>query len=188
MIRAGSSPGPGKGRTSARGVHYPNHWHELFQCFAAIWDDKFMSEEVLYRSFRLYLDAGYGSTMQLAVSTAQAGLELLAHTHLVEDNGLLSNALYDKLPAHERISDYLTQHLVDDSISTAETPALAAAAARVGAATAPQLVVKMRNGVIHPSRTKPMFSGGEWFEARQLSLRYLILGILAYVKYQGHVS
>ena len=176
---------PWTGAQHVADLHYPSHWHELFARFGAIWDDKFRSEEVLYRSFRLYLDASYGSTLQLAVSTAQAGLELLAYTHLVEDHQMLSKTAYDKLDAHERLSDYLTQHLIDDSVPSTQAPALAAAAARVSAATAPQLVVKMRNGVIHPSRTKPKFSPDEWLEARQLSLRYLLLGILAYAAYQG---
>jgi hypothetical protein len=168
-------------------LHYANHWIELFECFAAIWDDKFRGEEVAYRALRFYLDANHGTTMQLALSTAQAGLELLAYIHLVEDHALLSPKQYKDgiRSAHENFSDYLTQHLIDDAIDATATPALLSAAARAGCVTGPELLTRMRNGVIHPSRRKPKFTAAEWFEARQLALRYLILGILAYINYQG---
>lgn len=47
------------------------------------------------------------------------------------------------------------------------------------------MVTRMRNGVIHPKRTNAAFTPWEWLDATHLSLHYLILGILAYVGYQG---
>jgi hypothetical protein len=176
---------PWSGAQQLADLHYPNHWTELFERFAAMWDDKFRSEQVLYRAFRFYLDANHGTTLQLALSTAQAGLELLAYTFLVEDQTFVSSGQYADRQAHENFSDYLTRLLIDDALDATLTPNLTAAAFRVGCATAPELLTRMRNGVIHPSRRKPRFTANEWFEARQLALRYLILGILAYVDYQG---
>lgn len=99
------------------------HWQELFERFAAVWAIPF-ERKVMYRAVRLFLNARNDDVPELAVSTVQSALELLAYTYLVEDHKILSDAQY-KPPAHKNLSNYLSYCQIDLQVP----PALAHLAA-----------------------------------------------------------
>jgi hypothetical protein len=136
---------------------------------------------------RYYLDANNANPAELAVSAAQAGLDLLAFTYLVEDHQILTEAEYGpskKRPAHKNLADFLDANGVDTSIPQT-LPNLQSVAAATGCGNGLEILTRMRNRVIHPRRKKQKYTPDEWTDAWRLATRYLLLGILAYVGYQG---
>lgn len=166
--------------------YHPEQLQELFERIAMTWGDP-LKQEVVRRAIYYLIDANDPHPLELAVSSAQSGLELLAWSELVEDRQIHTAGIYKALKAHESMRELLALH----SISPAFPPALAeltsAAAKLTGLSVGdgPEILTRMRNGVMHPSRTKPKFSTGEWYDAWCLARHYLQLAILGYLGYQG---
>jgi len=159
------------------------HLPALFAAVMSRWADLF-EREVVKRAIHYYVEANAPDPVDLAVSTAQAGLELLAWTELVEDAQLYKAKEYKRRGAHKNLAEFLARH----SISTAlpgNLKALATEATKRNCATGPEIVVRMRNGVIHPSRKKPRFATPVWIDAWRLVMHHLQLALLAYLDYQG---
>ncbi len=159
------------------------HLPALFAAVMSRWADPF-ERKVVTRAIDYYVEANAPDPIELAVSAAQAGVELLAWTELVEDARRYTGKQYKRRKAHENMAELLTGH----SISTAlpnNVKALAIEAHKHNCATGPEIVTRMRNGVIHPSRKKPRFATPVWIDAWRLVMHYLQLVLLAYAGYQG---
>jgi hypothetical protein len=159
------------------------HLPALFAAVMSRWADPF-ERKVVERAIDYYVEANAPDPIELAVSAAQAGLELLAWTELVEDTRQYTGKQYKRRDAHENMSELLDGH----SISTAlpnNLKTLRTQAAKHHCATGPEIVTRMRNGVIHPSRSKPTFPYQAWEDAWRLVMHYLQLALLAYAGYQG---
>lgn len=162
----------------------PRHLPDLFSCLESIWNDPFR-QEVVTRSIHYFIRANDPTPVDLAVSTAQAGLELLSWTTLVAEGGML-NKTYGRHPrtAALNLRDLLQGRGIPTSIPTALTSLQGAARAQ-GCSDGPEILTRMRNGVIHPTRDKPTFSSPEWIDAWRLAEHYLMLSILSYLGYSG---
>jgi hypothetical protein len=160
----------------------PAHLPDFFAKIADAWCDPFR-REVVTRSIHYFIQANQPSPVELAVSTAQAGLELLAWTTLVAD-GPRTNSQYKGGQAHGNLRDSLRARSINTSIP-AELPGLQNAANSQNCADGPEILTRMRNGVIHPTRDKPKFASAEWVDAWRLAEHYLMLMILSYLNYNG---
>jgi hypothetical protein len=159
------------------------HLPELFAAVMSRWEDPF-ERQVVTRAIHYYLEANEPDPVELAVSSAQAGLELLAWTELVEDTRRYTAKAYKDRPAHQTLAEFLTGHSISTALP-ANLQALSAEAANHGCSTGPEIITRMRNGVIHPSRRKPVFPLAAWVDAWRLAMHYLQLALLAYLGYQG---
>jgi hypothetical protein len=155
----------------------------LFDGFVTLWQDKF-TRDLLRRAVHYYLESNDAMPVELAVASAQSGLELLAWEELVEETKSVTPEKYRKGPAAKNMQTLLASYGIDVAIPAGFTQ-LTAAAAREKCSNGPRIVTRMRNGVTHPSRQQPEFSGDEWLESWSLVRRYIILAILARVDYQG---
>lgn len=156
---------------------------EFFELTARAWRDPFQ-RQVLNSAINYFVDGNRPRPLELATSTMQAGLELMAWTELVEEHHLVSATQYRGRPAHENISDLLVRHKIDTSIPASLT-ALQRAADSEQCQNGPEVITRMRNGVIHPRHGRQMHGRDAWFEAWSLSQQYLILSVLAFLRYSG---
>lgn len=161
---------------------------ELISGFGRLWSDQFTRDLLSYAT-HYYLECSDPQPLNLAVSAGQAGLELLAYERLVEELKQLTAKEYKNSqvnPAHKNLAELISSYGIDTSLPQALTN-LCAAASRVQPActTGPEILTRMRNGVIHPSRSKPKFSSAEWTEAWLLTQHYLLLTILGRINFKG---
>ncbi len=161
---------------------------ELFLRIGNIWGDSFV-RELVTRAIQYYLASNDPNPINVAVSNGQAGLELLAYEKLVEDLKRLTDREYrsPRNPAHKNINRLLSEFRVRGKLPKTLT-ALHAAAKSQKCSSGPEILTKMRNGVTHPSRSKPKYNTEAWIEAWELMCRYLILCILARIDFQGSFS
>ena len=160
----------------------PAHIPELFTAFTGVWGDDFR-RDVLCRAVNYYIEACDPNPCELAVSSAQSALEMLAYVVLVEEGAMSKKQFKTMGSAGQRRS------LLDScSIETAY-PANLTLLEKTGTNLqfddSVKLLTEMRNTVIHPSKENESFSIGVWSEAWLLSLRHLLLVILSYVRYNG---
>ncbi|MFJ9183936.1 hypothetical protein ACIRQO_12800 [Streptomyces anulatus] len=158
---------------------------EIFAGFGSLWSDPF-ERELLSNAISYFLQCNEMNPLPLATSAGQAGLELLAYERLVEEQQAFTPAQYKNRTAHDNISALLASYKVANSIPPELTRLIgAAASANPQCGTGPEIITRMRNGVIHPSRKKPKFSTEEWLECWQLVSSYLILSVLGRVSFKG---
>ncbi|MFI9453529.1 hypothetical protein [Amycolatopsis sp. NPDC052450] len=165
---------------------HPEQLQEIFERIAAAWADP-LKQEVVQRAIYYLIDANDPHPLELAVSSAQSGLELLAWSELVEDRHIYTAKAYGPLKAHESMRELLALHSISEKFPPGLTELASVAAKLTGLAVGdgPEVLTRMRNGVMHPSRAKPKFSTGEWYDAWCLARHYLQLSILGYLGYQG---
>ncbi|MER5253716.1 MULTISPECIES: hypothetical protein [unclassified Streptomyces] len=158
---------------------------DIFSLVGDLWSDDF-SRELLSNAVNYYLEANDPMPVNIAVSAGQAALELLAYEKLVEESGSLTSKQYKTAPAHENISAFLSTFSINDKIP-AKLSMLKSAAlgANPQCLTGPEILTRMRNGVIHPSRHKQKFSTSAWIEAWELTCRYVCLAILGRIGFNG---
>lgn len=176
---------------SWRGAHmaidqsHPESLTELFKHSANLSADPFR-RDVLHNAIDYYVDGTRPDPVQLAVSTLQAGLELLAWTELVEEAGVLTPDEYSprRRAAHQNLTDLLVRRQISIDVPSS-LPALREAADSAACQSGPEILTRMRNGVIHPRRGRRSFTFQAWIEAWKLAQQYLLLGILAYLGYEG---
>lgn len=166
--------------------YHPEQLQELFERIAVAWADP-LKQEVVQRAIYYLIDANDPNPLELAVSSAQSGLELLAWSELVEDRHIHTAGFYKNLAAHKSMRDLLTLHSISPAFppDLTELALVAAKLADLAIGDGPEVLTRMRNGVMHPSRTKPKFSSGEWYDAWCLARHYLQLAILGYLGYKG---
>ncbi|MEU8700316.1 hypothetical protein AB0C61_22140 [Streptomyces sp. NPDC048680] len=140
----------------------------IFAGFGSLWSDLF-ERDLLSNAISYFLQCNEMSPLPLAASAGQAGIELLAYERLVEEQQTFTPGQYKNKSAHENISALLASCKVANSIPPELTRLTgAAASANPQCGTGPEIITRMRNGVIHPSRKKPKFSTEEWLECWQL--------------------
>ncbi|MGW5006626.1 hypothetical protein [Streptomyces parvulus] len=157
---------------------------DLFKKFGSLWSDEF-TKELLSNSVHYYLECLDPTPVNLAVSAGQAGLELLAYEKQVDKDKVKTSKQYKSQTAAENIAELLAAYGIDDQIP-ATCSKLTAAASKVDpkCKNGPEIVTRMRNGVIHLSRTKPKFETDAWIDCWQLVSKYLALSILGRVDYE----
>ncbi|MGW6305780.1 hypothetical protein ACWFRQ_19150 [Streptomyces niveus] len=154
------------------------------------WGDTYRRDVFQY-AVNYYIDASVGGPIELASSTFQAGLELLSWAVLVEESQELSPSEYksSRNPAHSLIDRMLTRYGIDTSIPghMASLSNAAILDAANPCRNGPEVLTRMRNGVIHPKRRigARSYDIDSWVDAWQLSQQYLLLATLAYVEYSG---
>jgi len=137
-----------------------------------------------------------GLGVELGTAAAVSGLLLVAFSWLVEDKRLYSRTAWEKkMEAESQIRALLQldECRIDPAVpvafsNLAEVAQRLAADAQPGAGPRDGLgcVIKMRNDVIHPTRTKrTKWSAYQWAEAHGLAVHFLELALLAYVGYRG---
>ncbi|WP_405848516.1 hypothetical protein [Streptomyces sp. NBC_01518] len=158
---------------------------QLFSGFGSLWSDQF-ARDLLSNAVSYYLECNDMNPLHLAASAGQAGLELLAYERLVEEQQVFTSAQYKPRKAHENISALLASYGISDALPSGLAN-LCGAAGSVNppCGTGPEIITRMRNGVIHPSRKKPKFNTSQWLEAWELVSSYLILSILGRVSFNG---
>ena len=117
------------------------------------------------------------------------------YSWLVEEKQLYSKTAWGKLSpeAESQIRELLK--MSDCCINTVVPSAfahLATVAKQLGAGDRPRdglsCVIRMRNDVIHPTRTKrTKWSAYQWAEAHNLAVHFLELALLAYIGYRGRI-
>lgn len=157
----------------------------IFTGFGSLWSDPF-ERELLSNAISYYLECNEMNPLPLATSAGQACLELLAYERLVEEQQTVTSGQYKARSAHDNISALLASYKISNTIPT-ELTRLSGAASSVNppCGSGPEIITRMRNGVIHPSRKKPKFSTEEWLECWQLVSSYLILSVLGRVSFKG---
>lgn len=165
------------------------HGHQvekLFPLFARRWTQSEEWHDCLHHAIYWYNQANT-SDGQPGVDSAliliQAALERLAFHHAVADRKLLLREGFKDL---KRVSDKLRMLFsslgIPLEIPTSLTM-LHSAAKQNKWVDAPHAITAVRNSLVHPDTTKPLFDC--CFEAWKLSLWYLELSILALCGYDG---
>ena len=179
---------PWTGSPSMLSSGFPEQLPELFQRITQAFVDP-IEQAIITRSVFYFVEANDPSPIDMAVVAAQAGLELLAYSALVE-SGQITSPEYRKLNADEAMRRLLSQSSIDVALpaNLSELPRVLTTLDANGGTTSkdgPEVLARMRNGVIHPSRKKPTFTTAEWIDAWRLSQHYLQLAILARLGYTG---
>jgi hypothetical protein len=157
----------------------------LFSGFGKLWSDSF-TKDLLSNAVSYYLECNAMNPLHLATSAGQAGLELMAYERLVEEQKVLTPKQHRNEKAHDNISALLTSYGASDALPSGLIHLTKAAqSASPPCLTGPEIITRMRNGVIHPSRKKPKYSTEEWLEAWELASSYLILSILGRISFNG---
>lgn len=167
-----------------------DHLSRLFAAVEPVWWDE-LKRDIFCRSVYYLIDANDPQPMEIAVSSGQAGLELLAWVELVEETQAYSPRVYRNRRAEENIRELLGRKRIEVAIpaTLVAMPGITKIMTDIKIGDGPEVLTRMRNGVMHPSRTKPRFSLDQWRDSWHLVRHYLQLAILAYVKYDGtHVD
>jgi hypothetical protein len=181
--------------------HFPSWFNEaegesmqqLFPGFMARWESE-LWRDALRTTVYWYVQCnreGFG--IDGALVLAQAALERMAWTYVVEDRCLLSAKAFSKLPADDQLRLFLASAGVPVAL-TEYSPALGRRAKEHNWADGVQAIVEVRNALVHgnPTGRKKHFSDGGrdvLFEAWQLALYLLELAVLRICGYEGmHAS
>jgi hypothetical protein len=167
---------------------------EVVGRFLDCWPDPLRQATLRYATSYYVQALALGA--ELGTAAAVSGLLLLGSSWLVEDRHLHSRTAWEKrMEAESQIRALL--EFPECRVSTAVPVAfdyLAAVARQLDATKKPDevcrdglgCVIKMRNDVMHPTRTKrTKWSGYQWSEAHSLAVHFLELALLAYVGYRG---
>lgn len=143
-------------------------------------------KEVLHHALTYYLGSNRGSNLQLACAQVVSGLQLLSFFRLVTE-GSSSRSHWDGLNTHDQIRALLNECNIPTAI-TPNSGELARAGAQLANPTndALEILIKMRNVVIHPSRdTTDKRTFYQWYEAWSAARELLLLAILNTIDYSG---
>lgn len=158
---------------------------DLFLHFAGFWADPLM-QNLLSHATHYYIEASDPNPVELATSTAQAGLELLAYEKLV-GSGALSGRKYKDNSADRNMSMLLSKYSIDDAIPASLSDLNEAAQLAPACGSGPEILTRMRNSVMHPKRNKPRYVTEAWLDAWSLARKYLILATLGRIGFQGSI-
>jgi hypothetical protein len=167
---------------------------EVVGRFLERWSDPLCSDTLRYATS--YYVQALALGVELGTAAAVSGLLLVAFSWLVEDKQLYSRTAWEKkMEAESQIRALLQldECRIDPTVpvafgNLADVAQRLAADAQPGGAVRDGLgcIIKMRNDVIHPTRTKrTKWSAYQWAEAHNLAVHFLELALLAYVGYRG---
>jgi len=166
---------------------------QLFPGFMARWESKEW-QDTLRSAIYWYVQCnrdGFG--IDGALILAQAALERLAWTYVVEDRGLVSAAAFKKLPADDQLRLFLTSVGIPVEL-TEHSPELRRHAKEHNWADGAKAIVEVRNALIHgsPDGRRKHFGGGKnevLVEAWHLAVYLVELAVLRVCDYTGvHAS
>ncbi len=161
-------------------------------CFK-VWNQE-ESREWFTLALGLYLESNcHSGRIEIALVTAQIGLELLAWVVLIEQRALITAESFGKLPAADKIRLLLFWMQVPPAIpkQLCHLHHLhASRSAADGPRDGPRVVTDIRNSLVHPTREKrkQMQTGStcrECYDAWQLSMWYFELILLKLFGYNG---
>jgi hypothetical protein len=164
---------------------------EVIGRFLEGWSDPLSSDTLRYATS--YYVQALAPGAELGTAAAVSGLLLLAYSWLVEDKQRHTRTTWNRMPAEQQIRQLLNECRIDPAIPDAFAN-LAAVAEQLQADAQPGhpvrdglgCIIKMRNDVVHPTRSKRLkWSYYEWAEAHSLAVHFLELALLAYVGYRG---
>lgn len=165
---------------------------DLFSGFVRHWEDD-LWQEALRHTTNWYVESNLNAGMlEGSISLAQTALEHLSWVYLVEDQELFSTGdLKDKKTA-EKFRLLLSE--LDIPIDVPDDPTLAGAVDLLETESlkvedGPDLLVKVRNMIVHPRRAKrerlSRLSSEQKYQVKQLGLLYIELLTLRLLGYSG---
>ncbi|HDV8360058.1 TPA: hypothetical protein RKT18_001049 [Bacillus cereus] len=141
--------------------------------------------EVLKRVFTWYFDSMGSTYIENKIVAVQIALEMLAWTFIVEENEIIERNIFDnKLRASDKLRLMLYEFSIPREIPDITSFDTVKSSYRDGA----HLFTDFRNEIVHPKKAKQ--KGNEMssitkYYALQLGRKYLELGILRILNYQG---
>jgi len=164
---------------------------EVIGRFLQRWPDR-LSRDTLRYATSYYVQA-LALGVELGTAAAVSGLLLLAYSWLVEEKQVYTKGAWGRLRPETESQIRALLQLSDCHVNTAMPPAythLAAVAKQLGAVGPARdglgCVIRLRNDVIHPTRSKrTTWSAYQWAEGHSLAVHFLELALLAYVGYRG---
>lgn len=164
----------------------------LFSEFMSRWRDG-LWQETLIHTTHWYVESNLNAGMlEGAITMAQTALEHLAWVYLVEDGGPFSTKEFKRKETAEKLRRLLCElgipvELPDDADLEAAVDRLKNAGLDVD--DGPDLLVKVRNMIVHPRRAKRRrlseLSSKQKLQVKQLGLRYIELVVLRLCSYRG---
>ena len=162
---------------------------ECFQaadCFYKCWQDE-AKRQWLKTAIGLYLASTRTTdNIELALANAQIPLEMLTWVALMEENSLMSEESFEKLPAADKIRA-LSFWL---NVSTAIPHRLEELRQAMPGVDLPKAIVDLRNLLIHQTpqnrRKYLQVPEGAFYHAWQVNLWYIELTLLKLTGYSGH--
>lgn len=169
--------------------HHGSQLTSLFPLFMNRWSDENWRkalEEIIY----WYLNANFSSRgIDAGIILTQAAIERLSYEYVVKERQNLSAKKFKKLPSSEKFR-LLFSFLgipIDISASTPEMKRLADPAV-FNWLDSPHALTETRNSLVHPEHKRRGQLDSVYFEAWNLGLWYLEMGILAICGYSGTYS
>lgn len=153
-----------------------------------------MWKQALSEIIHWYIEANTNSTaLEGSIVLGHLGLESLAWLHVVSDRKSMTEAQFDKLAngSPARISMALESMGISTQIPS-RFQRLIQIGQRRRITSAPQLICKVRNCVVHPtpknSQFLDQFTNIDRFNVASMCIRYLELGMLSTLNYNGGFS
>jgi hypothetical protein len=173
--------------------HVPFTWFDarkgvqlttLFQNFMEKWRDSDWSEafhEVIY----WYLNANFSSRgIDAGIILTQAAIERLSYEYAVKSKKLVTANGFKDLWASDKFRLLFSSLNISIEIPK-ETPALETLSKKFNWLDAPHALTEIRNSLVHPEHKRRGQLDGAYYEAWNLGLWYLEMGMLAICGYTG---
>ena len=165
----------------------PLQMDDLFSGFMSMWSDTEWNPP-MRTAIAWYLGANDSNVAhEVRIPLTQIALELLAWVHLVEKTQREERAIFDALPAHERVRRLL--RVLDIPTSVPDRMNKLARLAADWRIDAPESLTRLRNKLEHPTTTNrrhlEKVDGVHLLQAAELGLEYVELVLLALFGYRG---
>jgi hypothetical protein len=141
--------------------------------------------EAIHEIIYWYLNANLSSRgIDAGIILTQAAIERLSYEYAVKDKRLLSVNGFKDLCASDKYRLLFSLLKIPIEIPK-ETPALEKLANKFNWIDAPQALTEIRNSLVHPEHKKRGQLSSAYYEAWNLDLWYLEMGVLAICDYLG---
>lgn len=159
----------------------------LFYGFAELWNDSDW-KNALQLSIYWYLIANEATSSEASVVIYQTALEVIAWYSIVEDRRVCSEAAFNDLSAAQRVTYLLNWAKIPQDIPRS-LPGLSALAVSRGWSNGPDVLSKLRNKAVHPTKkntnTLLTIPHCAMMEAGFLSRWYFELSLLKILNHEG---
>jgi hypothetical protein len=156
----------------------------LFHDFMEKWRDSYWSKafhEVIY----WYLNANFSSRgIDAGIILTQAAIERLSYEYAVKSKKLVTANGFKDLWASDKFRLLFSSLNIPIEIPN-DTPELEALSQNVKWLDAPHALTEIRNSLVHPEHKRRGQFAGAYYEAWNLGLWYLEMGLLAICGYTG---
>lgn len=142
-------------------------------------------QEAIHEVIYWYLNSNYSSRgIDAGIILSQAAIERLSFEYAVEDKRLLTAGGFKALSASDKYRLLFSSLQIPIEIPK-ETPTLKNLAKKFTWLDAPHALTEIRNSLVHPEHKKRGQLSPGYFEAWNLNLWYLEMGLLAICGYLG---